>query len=93
MGQYLQYGANGGMVWKNAPGVIWAHGKCELGHAAILISDVYTCFLGRPFSDFRLQTLFTVRIHTKERLFVFHVFFFDLWAPWEAALAADLTTA
>ena len=27
MGQYIQYGANGGMVWKSVPGAIWPHGK------------------------------------------------------------------
>ena len=28
MGQYIQYGVDGGMVRKNAPGAIWMHGKC-----------------------------------------------------------------
>ena len=26
--QYIQYGADGGVVRKNAPGAIWTHGKC-----------------------------------------------------------------
>ena len=28
MRQYIQYGTDGGMVWKDAPGVIQAHGTC-----------------------------------------------------------------
>ena len=54
MGQYIQYGADGGMVWKNDPGVIWAHGKSELGDFRMLISEVYTIFSRTP--NLRFQT-------------------------------------
>ena len=98
MGQYIQYGADGGMVRKNTPGAIWAHGKYKLGNLRISISEMYTFFSWTPILRFQTSDLVfhrdPYRKEQRRRFSIdFSIFVIESFVLQEAALAANLFTA